>query len=413
MILALVFAIGTQAAANMFALAHQLCTADDGRTWGISLCGPMMFVDPKTHQAIANEPVEGATLDHGLYRFTLGKDVGNANTSLEFQGKRWIMILWPLFGDDQTHHVILMHESYHRIQPELHLEGGGGLGTNGYLDDENGRIWLRAEIHALTAALQASGDARTRALHDAVAFARYRWSLFPDAQEQERSLDLNEGLAESTGIDVGLAPDDRIPYALKDLQLAEQTPSYVRSFPYGIGPGYVELMDARDPQWRKDVTNDTNITLLAASLYGLNVATPSEQQAKTLLASYDGTAILQQEDARAARMAQQRQRYEKEFVGGPVLVLPMKKFSITFNPQDVEQFGDHGSVYHTLQITDAWGTLHVDGGDALVSKNFDQVEVPYTGSAASGTGWKLELTPSYRVTPVTNSPNSLTVTKGP
>lgn len=85
-------AIDAAAAASAFAQAHSLCTVDAGRLWGLSLCGPMMFVDPQTHQAVANEPLAGAVKDGAVYRFALPADAGIANTTVEFQGRRWVQI---------------------------------------------------------------------------------------------------------------------------------------------------------------------------------------------------------------------------------------------------------------------------------------------------------------------------------
>ena len=199
--------IDREAAAAAFAEAHSLCTADDGRLWGVSLCGPMMFVDPQTHGAVANGPVAGGVRDGSLYRFTLPADMGTSNTSLQYDGTRWTMIRWPLTADVDARAVLLMHESYHRIQPQVGLVGSGGLTANGHLDSEQGRVWLRGEMHALVAALNASGSARVSALRDAVVMAAYRHSLFAGSAEQEQQLEINEGLAESTGIDVGLGAD--------------------------------------------------------------------------------------------------------------------------------------------------------------------------------------------------------------
>lgn len=36
----------TEAARQYFAEAQSLCQDDHGQLWGVSLCGPIMFVDP-------------------------------------------------------------------------------------------------------------------------------------------------------------------------------------------------------------------------------------------------------------------------------------------------------------------------------------------------------------------------------
>jgi hypothetical protein len=60
------------------------------------------------------------------------------------------------------------------------------------------------EWRALSRALQASTDEERReAAADAVLFRAERYRLFPGAQAQEQALELNEGLAEYTGVRVG------------------------------------------------------------------------------------------------------------------------------------------------------------------------------------------------------------------
>src|SRR5262249_12070701 len=49
-------AIPPREARDWFAEAHALCLADRARTWGHSLCGPMMFVDSRTRAMVASEP---------------------------------------------------------------------------------------------------------------------------------------------------------------------------------------------------------------------------------------------------------------------------------------------------------------------------------------------------------------------
>ena len=42
-------------AARYFNEARDLANADHGKLWGVSLQGPMMFVDPRTHEVVANQ----------------------------------------------------------------------------------------------------------------------------------------------------------------------------------------------------------------------------------------------------------------------------------------------------------------------------------------------------------------------
>ncbi len=46
--------IPIETAKTYFAEAQTLCQADHGQRWGVSLCGPIMFVDPKSRSIVAS-----------------------------------------------------------------------------------------------------------------------------------------------------------------------------------------------------------------------------------------------------------------------------------------------------------------------------------------------------------------------
>src|SRR5829696_8044113 len=47
--------VDTALAEQYFKEAEALCERDRGRLWGLSLCGPMIFVDRKTRTVVANQ----------------------------------------------------------------------------------------------------------------------------------------------------------------------------------------------------------------------------------------------------------------------------------------------------------------------------------------------------------------------
>jgi hypothetical protein len=156
--------IPTSAAEQAFSRFHVLCTADHGKIWGVSLCGPMMFVELKSRAAVLNRPVAGATRDSSVWRIKLPKDQPLANTSIKYKGRRWIMILWPIFKtrDKTDRDILMMHEAFHRIQLTLELPMSGIRDKNGQLGTRRGRIWLRGEFNALRDALSAHGQKRKK-----------------------------------------------------------------------------------------------------------------------------------------------------------------------------------------------------------------------------------------------------------
>lgn len=410
-------AIPTAAAEEVFARAQALCTADNGRLWGVSLCVPMMLADPNSLRAVANRDLPGATRDGSVFRFTLPAGTQVANAPFAYAGKHWAQIQWPMYGDADTQAVTLMHESFHIVQPELGFYGNadtGSISGDAFLDTQSGRVWLRGELHALRAALQSGGKARTQALRDALVIRLYRHTLSSTTAERERRLDVLEGLAEGTGIDAGLPPERRIPYALQDIALVESQPSYARAFPYATGPAYTELLDAARSGWRRGVTPSTDIALTAMRDYGLNVPPPTAAQAHAAIDRYGGKEIVAQEAARASKKAALDAAYERELVEGPTLSLPLERFHIRFDPRDIETLDRYGTVYHRVSVTAPWGAIDVAGGDALVTADFKMLRVvapsAHTGSVISGKGWKLRLAPGYAVV---SGPKGLRVAEPP
>jgi hypothetical protein len=408
--------IPAQAAAQAFQEAAAFCQAEGGELWGTSLCGPMMFVDRGTRRAVLNGPSPGAVADGAIYRLDLPPQEGVANTSKEIGGQRWTMILWPLPENKTERAILMMHESYHRIQPALGLAGSGGLGTNTHLDTKEGRIWMRAGFHALTVALEAKDEARRAALADALLFEGYRRSLWPDAADQERGLELNEGLAESTGIDAVLRdPGQRVSAAVQDVANCEKAPSLVRSFAYGTGPAYAELLDAAKPEWRKEVRADFDFAKATAAAYGITLPAVSKSSAEAVLPKYGGAEIVSQEEARQKAIDERNARFTALFLQGPTARFPLQRMSITYNPRSVSSFEDHGTVYATLEISDLWGTLKVDGGSALISKDFKVVAVPVASGFSldhpAGEGWTVSLAKGYVLVRDPESPGSFRTVK--
>jgi hypothetical protein len=404
-------------AAAAFAEAHALCTKDNGKLWGHSLCVPIMFVDPANRKAVLNQPAEDAAKDGAIYRLTLPPDIGVANTSFDFQGRRWSMVMWPLPANSTLRGILLMHESYHSIQPALGLQGSGGLGKNAELDSRKGRIWMRAELAALRTALMSSGANRQHALADALLFRVYRMSLWPHATADERSLELNEGLAESTGIDASLhSIGARIAAAIHDIDRVEKERSYVRSFAYATGPAYAELLDAVQPDWRRKATLAFAFGKAAAAAYHLAMPKPDRVQAMAAIMKYGGKQIIAQEYTRAKVTASRNARFTQALVDGPTLTLPLGNNSISFDPRQVYSLPGHGSVYQTLTLGDAWGHLKVHGdGMALVPSTRSSVTVPLDktpeGAQVTENGWSLTLNKGYSFQPDPHRKGSFIVTR--
>jgi hypothetical protein len=399
-------AIDPVRAQALFDEAARLCGRDAGKLWHHSLCGAILLVDWTDNTAVANRADPGGALKASgpVFVGTLPSDVAIANAPIDWSGLRWTELLWPLVDDPAHRHVTLSHELFHRAQHELGmLQADGG---NLHLDTLEGRVLLQLEWHALAAALTAP-DARARdaAISDALLFRHERYRLFPEAAAEERALELNEGVAEYTGVRVGLdSPAERTAYALRDLESFVQSPTFVRSFAYATGPAWGLLLDRADPAWRDSLAAamragrpDGLDQMLQAAL---KLPEPAAATVKAREAYYDDTLRPREqarEQARQAHLAELQAR----LVDGPVLRLPMLHASYEFNPQTLEALGASGVVYPTLTLRADWGTLTVQQG-ALLDKAMTVAAVAVAGASADhlqGPGWRLALKKGWVVAP--------------
>ena len=106
--------VDPQRAEMYFREAKELCDRDNGHLWGVSLCGPMAFADVRTRTIAANQPTPPGEQP---------RSIGLANAPIEWAGTRWAAYIWTFIPHDDRRgrDELLMHELFHRIQPQLGL----------------------------------------------------------------------------------------------------------------------------------------------------------------------------------------------------------------------------------------------------------------------------------------------------
>lgn len=391
-------------ASKVFAVARDINVQDGGKLWGMPICGPLIFADSGTHEVVANQPdKEGKLAQKGsVWVGKLPNDVTPANTATNWAGVHWTMLMWPLPGDPRDQRRLLAHECFHRIQGDLKLSAADTL--SGHLDTRDGRIWLQLEWRALERALMESGEARRRAISDALRFRGYRRGEIKSAAAKENALEINEGLAEYTGYRLAFANlVDRRAAAVFVLHAGPLKGTFVRSFAYISGPAYGILLDDAARPWRKGLTVDSDLGELLARSYNIRITTPTSAAAMSLAKKYDGDELIAAETERDIAQQAKIAEFKQHFIEGPVLVLfPGESFSYGFNPNNLVSIDDSTVVYPWLRVSDAWGVLEANGG-MLVRENgrIKKVVVPAAkdtnGSSLHGDDWKLELAPGWKV----------------
>jgi len=396
-------AIDLAKARQYFAEAQALAAGDAGKLWGVSLAGPLLFVDPTSRMVVASQAdaVGRLTLQEGVFVGTLPPEEVIAGTAMTWSGVRWAMFPWPLPEDPRERRRLLAHESWHRVQEQAGFPAANPV--NGHLDTREGRVWMQLEWRALVTALRGDGDARRQAITDALIFRACRRSLFPEAADSERAMEMHEGLAEYTGVRLG----GETPAAVREMTLSNHAasrswPTLVFSFAYVSGPSYGLLLDEFRPAWRSGLTPQQDLGRLLQDALLLTLPGDLKGAAQERAAAYDGEQLMAAEAERERSAQDQRGRDRRRLVEGPVLVIRIQSMRFQFDPRDVQVLDDVGKVYPKMRMTDAWGVLEVTGG-ALIASDWSSVTVPasadITARPLAGDGWTLDLKPGWTVRP--------------
>lgn len=371
--------------------------------WKVDLYGPILFVNPSTRVLFTNVPdsLGALTLQGKVYTGILPENVNISNTALNWNGIRWAMFSLPLPEDQFERVNLLAHELFHKQQPSL----GFVLSNpeNNHLDQKEGRIYFRLEMEALKKALLSKTTAEMKNhLSNAIIFRKYRHLLYPGSDSTENLLELNEGIAEYTGIMMsGRNKEQMVAHLTGNIDLFMSNPTFVRSFAYQTVPGYGYLLSLSNNKWNQTLTCKTNLIDQFIREFGLTIPDDLKNTVSSIASQYNQQTINSEETARAEKIKQVISDYKSKFIELPHLELPLIKMSVSFDPRNLMPLEDKGTVYPNLRITDNWGILTVNNG-ALMSPNWNtiSVSIPLTieGTIVSGDGWRLELNDGYKVT---------------
>jgi len=377
---------------------------DNGRLWRHKMEGPVLLINPGTRVVLANmADKKGAlVLQHNLYAGLFPENNNIANSAGEWNGRRWTMVKWPLNVTQSEIINVLVHESFHRIQPDVGFKYLAGSSCT-HLDTREGRIWLKMEIEALKEAIR-SEDPSPHIAH-ALMFRKYRQHLFPGSRANENALELNEGLAEYTGnILSGWNFEAFKGHDASQVDWFYDLNTFVRSFAYITLPLYGYFMQQSDASWNLKIKQKTDLTGFLLDHFHIGPAIPLSEEIMRTSKFYKADSIIAFEDARELKRLAQVKKYREMFLGDSVLIIKLVHMNIGFSPGNLVPLDSLGTVYPNLRITDTWGILKVDSCGALVTSDWQHVAVPapklVTDSLIGGRGWTLNLAPGWKLTMV-------------
>ncbi|WP_410220092.1 hypothetical protein [Pedobacter sp.] len=377
-------------------------TKQNTSLWNKNLYGPILLADSKTRQLFANELDTAGILkyDGNIYTGTLPNHINIANTSINWGGKRWAMIMLPLPQNKEDRINLLAHELFHSAQPSL----GFALNNpeNNHLDQKDGRIYLRLELEALKRAVQTTSEKELKQhLANAVAFRKYRHALYNGSSTTENALELNEGIAEFTGVMIsGRNKAETTEFFINGISNFFANPTFVRSFAYQTIPVYGYLLYNKDKNWNKKINARTDLTDYFTKAFNINIPTYLKKTVKKIASKYNAQTIIQEETKREEKIKELIAEYKLKFIEQPHFEIRFEKMSVSFDPRNIMPIEDKGTVYPNIRVTDLWGVLTVENG-ALMSPNWDKISitnpVKIEGKKIIGDGWTLELIDAYTI----------------
>lgn len=384
--------------------------------WNKDLYGPILLIDPKTREIFANEADENNILksEGNLYTGVLPDKINIANTAVNWNGKRWAMMMLPLPENKYDRIGLLAHESFHRIQPSLGFELNNV--ENNHLDQKEGRVYLRLELEALKRALKAVSEKEFKKhLTSALTFRKYRHQFYNGSGSSENLLELNEGLAEFTGIIAsGRSTKQTLSSLVNEIDEFFNNPTFVRSFAYHTLPVYGYLLYNRDKSWNKKITSTTDLTDYFIKAFSIRIDTDLNEIVKRLAVDYNGSKIIEEEAKREEKIKTLIAEYRSKFIDQPHFEIKFEKMNVSFDPRNIMPIEDKGTVYPIIRVTDKWGILTVENG-ALMSSNWDRISISLPakteGKKISGDGWILELADEYMIKKDDSNGNFILVKK--
>lgn len=366
--------------------------------WGKSLCVPLIILDRQSLMAVSTH-IDPKKQFKQINDVFVGRYYGNpiyANTSFEWDNKKWSMVLWPLSDDSNDRKKLLFHEAFHSLQESLGFPMANSV--NDHLDQEGARVLLRLEWAALLKSVQDDKYSKSH-LATAIQLREERFKKYAGAKEKEMALDISEGLAEYTGTKLqGLNKDETIKYFDQRLRKIAEVPSLIRSSAYYSGPLYGYVLDSCNEKWKQGLSIEKDFGNLVLKYCGA-----SKSNGKLILASftdYGFSEISSFEKQRSLNLKNKIKNYLVKIEQDGRLEIELKSPQAMFNPYGILSVDANKKIYETFEVTDEWGHFVANAGALLVSNKKKSTVVlspPTVRSTdeANGDGWALKLKTGY------------------
>lgn len=345
-----------------------ICKHDNGKIWGVSLCGPTMLVIPNSRIIIANQKDNSNTLKEkdGAFIGKLPENINISNTSFSWNGSNWTMVSWDAIpeNDQYSRNKLLVHESWHRVQNEIGIPSV--ISSNAHLDNLQGSILLKLEYIILKHAYVATEKSdKITSLNDALTVRQYRQLIFRD--NNENKFERHEGMAEYTGFKLcGLSNEILRKVMVKQLNATTNKEGFTNSFAYISGPAYGFLFDDLTNDWLPKIKAGKSLPDIGISITKNQLPVDTailSASVKKIIDKYNAEQLVKSETEKFELQNKVIEVYRSKFLKGNQLIIPNNNVNFSYNPQEpLVPIDDIGVVYRTMRLVGDWGILEITNG---------------------------------------------------
>ncbi len=355
-----------------FTEIEDLCSQDGGKMWGINLNLPCMVVDGESRLIVANKPDRHGLLKQEGKIFTgiYPENKTIASSFTEFGGTKYAIVPYPFPFPDAYLKVQLIHEIFHILQDSLELNPPHSLYNNAHLDELDARIYLRLEWEALEKAYESENDEhRLDHIKYALKFRNKRRSLYPDAKENENSMEIMEGIPEFTGHMITSSSFRDYIISIRYLEnLIKPLGSYSANFAYYSGSLYGGLISLYHGKWTMELRSTDDLGDLLFDVSGISELDTCIDDS-FINANYEAAKIKQRESANWEIKETHKLQLKKTFLDGPVLCITIKNWQMKLYPTEITPLNSLGMLHNKIEIIDEWGRLTVRNGGCLLNQD--------------------------------------------
>lgn len=394
-----------QIVSETFKEIKAICDKDNGRLWGRNLWGPILIANRNSKMIKTNQQDSAGILTNcgSVYSGTFPDNKIISNSTIELWGTFWTMVAY-IPSNEYERNTLILHESFHRLQPELRLDNIGY--ENNHMDELMARVLLKLEWAALETSVREGESRNLKNLLNALIFRNYRRYLFMGCDSMENKFEIHEGLADYTANKLCSVSEKELQiHLLEKHEEYWNKESLVRSFGYYSGFLYAFLLDSKQINWRDNISISTDLGKILKD--SLNITIPEDLKLafEAVRDEYGYSKIYDSEMIFQADKEALKRKYKDSFFNNPVLKIKLNDPHIGFNVNSIQPLDSLGSVYEFIVITDTWGRLEVSGEGCLLSNNWSFAIIPASQiienkNIVKGKSWELILNDNWEVIPV-------------